>query len=79
MKSYGFMGKLLRVDLTEGKVMVEETNQVWAKQYLGGAGLATKYLYEEVPGGVDPRRLRRQAHAARHRRSRDKLRVSTPW
>ena len=52
--SYGFMGKLLRVDLTDHKITVEETNQAWAKQFLGGAGLATKYFYEEVPGGVDP-------------------------
>jgi len=52
--SYAFMGKLLRVDLTGHKITVEETNQVWAKQFLGGAGLATKYFYEEVPGGVDP-------------------------
>ena len=52
--SYGFMGKLLRVDLTDHKITVEETNQAWAKQFLGGAGLATKYFYEEVPGEVDP-------------------------
>jgi len=51
---YGFMGQLLRVDLTNHKITVEEINQVWAKQYLGGAGLATKYFYEEVPGGVAP-------------------------
>jgi aldehyde:ferredoxin oxidoreductase len=52
--SYGFMGQLLRVNLTEQTVTVEELNQVWAQQFLGGAGLATKYFYEEVPGGVDP-------------------------
>ena len=52
--SYGFMGQLLRVDLTDHKITAEEINEVWAKQYLGGAGLATKYFYEEVPGGVDP-------------------------
>ncbi len=52
--SFGFMGKLLRVDLTAQKITVEELNQAWAKQFLGGAGLATKYFYEEVPGGVDP-------------------------
>jgi len=52
--SYGFMGKLLRVNLINHKITVEELNQAWAKQYLGGAGLATKYFYEEVPGGVNP-------------------------
>ena len=52
--SYGFMGQLLRVNLTECKITPEEINQEWTKQYLGGDGLATKYFYEEVPGGVDP-------------------------
>ncbi len=52
--SYGFMGRLLRVDLTGHSITTEEINSAWARQYLGGAGLATKYLYEEVPGGVDP-------------------------
>jgi len=52
--SYGFMGKLLRVDLTDHKIAVEDTHQKWAKLFLGGAGLATKYFYEEVPGGIDP-------------------------
>jgi len=52
--SFGFMGKLLRVDLSAQKITVEELNQAWAKQFLGGAGLATKYFYEEVPSGVDP-------------------------
>ena len=52
--SYGFMGQLLRVDLTDHKIMVEEINQAWIKDYIGGSGLATKYFYEEVPGGVDP-------------------------
>jgi len=52
--SYGFMGQLLRVDLSDHKIAVEEINQRWAKQFLGGAGLATKYLYEEVAGGIDP-------------------------
>lgn len=50
----GFMGQLLRVDLTTHRIVAEETNLAWAKQFLGGAGLATKYFYEEVPGGVDP-------------------------
>ena len=51
---YGFTGQLLRVNLTDRKISVEEINQAWAKQFLGGAGLATKYFYEEVPDRVDP-------------------------
>jgi aldehyde:ferredoxin oxidoreductase len=51
---YGFMGQLLRVNLTDHKITIEEINQAWAKQYLGGAGLATKIFYEEVSAGIDP-------------------------
>jgi aldehyde:ferredoxin oxidoreductase len=48
------MGKILRVDLTSGQVSEEQIHREWARSYLGGAGLATRYLYEEVPPGVDP-------------------------
>jgi aldehyde:ferredoxin oxidoreductase len=48
------MGKILRVDLSAGKISAEAIREDWAEKYLGGAGLATKYLYEEMPKGVDP-------------------------
>jgi aldehyde:ferredoxin oxidoreductase len=49
-----YMGKLLRVNLSAGNVAEEELRGDWARRLIGGAGLATKYLYDEVPGGVDP-------------------------
>jgi aldehyde:ferredoxin oxidoreductase len=52
--SYGFMGKILKVNLTEGKISEEALHEDWAKEYVGGGGLATRYFYEKVPGGVDP-------------------------
>lgn len=51
---FGFMGKILRVNLTEGKISEENTREDWAKAFLGGAGLATRYHYDEVPKGADP-------------------------
>lgn len=51
---YGFMGKILRVDLSAKKVWDEPIVEDEARKYLGGAGLATKYLYDEMPRGVDP-------------------------
>jgi aldehyde:ferredoxin oxidoreductase len=51
--SYAFMGRILRVDLSQGKVSAEPIHDDWAKRFLGGAGLATRYLYEEVPRGTD--------------------------
>lgn len=50
----GWHGKLLRVDLTAGECAVEELNETWAHEYLGGRGLATKYFVEEVAADVDP-------------------------
>ncbi|WP_299977417.1 aldehyde ferredoxin oxidoreductase family protein [Desulfobacula sp.] len=51
---YGFMDKILRVNLTSGTTAIETIPEQWARDYLGGAGLATKYLFEEVPADTDP-------------------------
>ncbi len=51
---FGFMGNILRVDLAKGQVSEEELPESTARKFLGGAGLATKYLYDEVKAGVDP-------------------------
>jgi aldehyde:ferredoxin oxidoreductase len=48
------MGKILRVDLSEGKLWDEELSEELTRKYLGGAGLGTYYLYNEVPQGADP-------------------------
>ena len=46
-------GKILRVDLTNGSCASEPLNMVWADQYLGQRGLASKYLSEEMDPAVD--------------------------
>ena len=50
----GYMGKILRIDLAQGKIQEENLRQDWAQKFIGGAGLATRYLYDEVPAGADP-------------------------
>jgi aldehyde:ferredoxin oxidoreductase len=50
----GYFGKLLRVNLTDGKITEEAIPEDMHKKFLGGAGLATKYLWDEVPKGADP-------------------------
>lgn len=45
---YGYAGKLLRVDLTKGRVSYGELDEETAREYLGGAGLGAKILYDEV-------------------------------
>ncbi len=47
-----YAGKVLRVDLSENKIVVENTRRDWAALYLGGRGLGIRYLYEEVPPSV---------------------------
>jgi len=48
----GYMGKILRVDLTTGRVWDEPLLPETAEASLGGTGLGVDYLYREVPPGV---------------------------
>ena len=50
----GWTGKLLRVNLSTGEHAVETVPDEWQRQYLGGRGLAAKYLYEEMDPTADP-------------------------
>ena len=50
----GWTGKILRVDLTSGKSSVEPVPEDWMHDYVGGRGLADRYLYEEMDPTVDP-------------------------
>jgi aldehyde:ferredoxin oxidoreductase len=48
----GYMGKILRVDLSREQISEESPDGVTLRKYIGGTGLGVKYLYEEVPPGV---------------------------
>lgn len=50
--SFGWTGKIARVNLTTGAISSEPTEPY--KQYIGGMGLANKIMYDEVPEGTDP-------------------------
>src|SRR4030042_2255042 len=55
---WGYMGKVLRVNLTNGSIQEEPLEPEMAESYLGGSGFGAEYLYREVPPGVewdDPR------------------------
>lgn len=51
-KSYGWTGKILRVDLSSGTTSVQSTDPY--KAYIGGMGLANKIMFDEVPAGTKP-------------------------
>ncbi|MGE5253499.1 MAG: aldehyde ferredoxin oxidoreductase family protein [Planctomycetaceae bacterium] len=53
-KMNGYMGKILRVDLTKGKVETEKLDEDLAKKFIGGSGLGTKILYDETDAKTDP-------------------------
>ncbi|MGH2811437.1 MAG: aldehyde ferredoxin oxidoreductase family protein [Actinomycetota bacterium] len=50
----GWVGKVLRVDLTAGEARAEDLNLEWARQFIGGRGLGARYLYEEADPSLDP-------------------------
>jgi len=52
MTSYGYTGKVLRVDLTKRKTWVEALNDDLIRRWVGGVGLGAHYLWEEVPADV---------------------------
>jgi aldehyde:ferredoxin oxidoreductase len=51
---HGWIGKILRVDLTSGKIGTEPLNPAWARDYFGARGLGTRLMYAEVDPKVDP-------------------------
>ena len=48
-----WQNNVLRVDLTFGKISTEPLNAEWANDYLGGRGLGSKYLSEEMDPAAD--------------------------
>ena len=50
----GWQGRILRVNLTRKKIVVQELDAAVAKAFIGGRGLAAKILWDELPPGVDP-------------------------
>jgi aldehyde:ferredoxin oxidoreductase len=50
----GYMGKILRVDLSAGKITSETLAPEFLSEYIGGSGLAVRLLYDENQPGIDP-------------------------
>ena len=51
---FGYNGRLLRVNLNDEKLSVEELPEDYYKRYLGGRGFIATTLLQEVPRGADP-------------------------
>ncbi len=50
----GLSGRLIRVNLTDGSIGVEQVGEDVARKYLGGKGLAAYYAFREIKKGTDP-------------------------
>ena len=50
----GITNKILRVNLTDRQVSIEEPDDLFYRRYLGGAGFVSYYLLKELKPGIDP-------------------------
>lgn len=54
MISGGYWGRIARVNLSTQKVVIEGVNERFAKEYIGGAGFASRILLNEVSAKINP-------------------------
>jgi len=50
----GYLGKILHVNLTTGEIAREELEESYARAFVGGSGLAARYIYDLTDSGTDP-------------------------
>jgi len=53
MQYYGYMGKVLYVDLTNGDIKEEALNPEFAGKYIGDFGLGARLIYDLIEPGID--------------------------
>jgi len=51
---FGYVGKILRVDLSGGKISVEPLDDLFYRRYLGGEGFVAYFLLKELKPGIEP-------------------------
>jgi aldehyde:ferredoxin oxidoreductase len=51
---HGYTGRVLRVDLSSGRLATEEPPEDFYRRYFGGEGFVGYYLLKELPPGVEP-------------------------
>ena len=51
---YGYIGRMLFVNLSDGKTRTEELSEDLAKDFVGGYGIGARVMYERMKPGVDP-------------------------
>jgi aldehyde:ferredoxin oxidoreductase len=51
---YGYGGHILRIDLSSGKILREKTDPDYMLDVIGGRGLNSRRLYDELKRDIDP-------------------------
>ena len=51
---YSYSGRILHIDLSTKETSVQTVSEEFLKKYLGGVGLASKLLYDNIKPGVEP-------------------------
>ncbi|MEM0111890.1 MAG: aldehyde ferredoxin oxidoreductase family protein, partial [Candidatus Parvarchaeota archaeon] len=51
---FGYMGRILRLDLTNHKYFIEPLKRELVEDFIGGRGFGIKILFDELSSGVDP-------------------------
>jgi aldehyde:ferredoxin oxidoreductase len=52
--AFGYIGKILHVDLTKGTLEVETPDESFYRTYMGGSAMGVYYVLRDVPKGADP-------------------------
>ncbi|MFX1389544.1 MAG: aldehyde ferredoxin oxidoreductase family protein [Promethearchaeota archaeon] len=50
----GFVGKILKLNLTTNIISIEKINERFAEDFLGGAGYSCRYLYDKIEEDTNP-------------------------
>ncbi|UCE98274.1 MAG: aldehyde ferredoxin oxidoreductase family protein [Dehalococcoidia bacterium] len=50
----GYIGKILKIDLTDGQFVEEALNENYAQAFIGGSGIGAWYLYKMTTKKTDP-------------------------
>ena len=50
---YGYNGKILHVDLTNGTLEVETPEEAFYRKYMGGSAMGMYYILRDMPAGAD--------------------------
>ncbi|MBN2321807.1 MAG: aldehyde ferredoxin oxidoreductase family protein [Acidobacteria bacterium] len=51
---YGYIGKMLFVNLNDGTIQQEELSEDLARNFIGGYGIGARIMYDRMKAGADP-------------------------